>query len=245
MISAYATTRLRKLVIVLWAIAGIGLVWLGWKVAFPPPPDNTPLVFDEPGTTQVVERPNGHAYQYIRSPNLTWDAAKAAAEKLTHKGQRGYLATMNDRAEMDFVMKALFPDPTDVVYIGGRQTAPNEWRWVTGPDASEDGGKGRLFWTGNARGQAPEGAFADWMFTAFQHGSTGQSLETIKIGLPGCIGFFHPIAPQRLHCGLERIVTGQTLWLDAGADCIGHKSLDAGLRPGVAAHQITTFGAQF
>ena len=170
MISAYATTRLRKLVIVLWAIAGIGLVWLGWKVAFPPPPDNTPLVFDEPGTTQVVERPNGHAYQYIRSPNLTWDAAKAAAEKLTHKGQRGYLATMNDRAEMDFVMKALFPDPTDVVYIGGRQTAPNEWRWVTGPDASEDGGKGRLFWTGNARGQAPEGAFADWMFTAFQHG---------------------------------------------------------------------------
>jgi len=68
------------------------------------------------------------------------------------------------------VMKAVFPETTDVVYIGGRQTAPNEWRWVTGPDASEDGGKGRLFWTGAAKGQAPEGAFADWMFTAFQYG---------------------------------------------------------------------------
>ena len=170
MISAYATTRLRRLVIVLWAVAGIGLVWLGWMLAFPPPPDNTPQVFEEPGTTQVVERPNGHAYQYIREPNLTWDAAKAAAENLTHKGQRGYLATMNPTAEMDFVMKALFPEPTDVVYLGGRQTAPNEWRWVTGPDAKEDGAKGRLFWTGAAKGNAPDSAFADWMFTAFQYG---------------------------------------------------------------------------
>jgi hypothetical protein len=161
MISAYATTRLRRLVIVLWAVAGIGLVWLGWMLAFPPPPDNTPQVFEEPGTTQVVERPNGHAYQYIREPNLTWDAAKAAAENLTHKGQRGYLATMNTKAEMDFVMKALFPEPTDVVYLGGRQTAPNEWRWVTGPDAKEDGAKGRLFWTGAAKGNAPDSAFAD------------------------------------------------------------------------------------
>ncbi len=142
----------------------------GLDAGLPAAARHTPQVFEEPGTTQVVERPNGHAYQYIREPNLTWDAAKAAAENLTHKGQRGYLATMNTKAEMDFVMKALFPEPTDVVYLGGRQTAPNEWRWVTGPDAKEDGAKGRLFWTGAAKGNAPDSAFADWMFTAFQYG---------------------------------------------------------------------------
>jgi len=170
MISRRANTKLRRLTIALWALAGLGVIWLGWMLAFPAPPDDTPQEFAEPGTTRVFERPDGHAYQYIRAPNLTWDAAKAAAQKRTHKGRRGYLATINDKAEFDFVMKAVFPETTDVVYIGGRQTAPNEWRWVTGPDANEDGGKGRLFWTGAAKGSAPEGAFADWMFTAFQYG---------------------------------------------------------------------------
>jgi hypothetical protein len=170
MISAFATGNLRRLVVVLWALAGIGAVWLGWRAAFPPPPDDTPQAFDEPGSTAVIERPGGHAYQYIRSPNITWDAAKAAAAKLRHKGEGGYLATINDRAEFDFVMEKVFPVVTDVVLLGGRQTAPAEWRWVTGPDASEDGGKGRLFWTGMEKGKAPDGAYADWMFSAFQHG---------------------------------------------------------------------------
>jgi len=170
MISASATRNLRRLVVVLWALVGLGALFLGWHLAFPPPPDKTPQSFEEPGSTAVIERPGGHAYQYIRAPNITWDAAKAAAEKLRHKGQPGYLATINDRAEFDFVMEKLFPEVTDVVYLGGRQTAPNEWRWVTGPEGSEEGGKGRLFWTGMAKGCAPDGAYVDWMVTAFQHG---------------------------------------------------------------------------
>lgn len=170
MISALATKNLRRLTILLWVLAGIGVVWLGWKAAFPPPPDTTPQAFDEPGSTAVIERPGGHAYQYIRAPHITWDAARAAAEKMTFRGQPGYLATINDKSEFDFVMEKLFPQATDVVYLGGRQTALGEWRWVTGPDGREDGGKGRLFWTGTAKGSAPDGAYADWMYTAFQHG---------------------------------------------------------------------------
>lgn len=170
MISRRANTKLRRLTIALWVAAGLGVIWLGWTLAFTPPPDNTPQEFAEPGTTQVFERPGGHAYQYIRNPDLSWDAANAAAQKLTHKGRRGYLATINDKDEFTFVMSRVFPEATDVVYLGGRQTAPSEWRWVTGPDASEDGGKGRLFWTGYARGAAPDGAYADWIVTAFQHG---------------------------------------------------------------------------
>jgi hypothetical protein len=41
---------------------------------------------------------------------------------------------------------------------------------VTGPDARADGGKGLLFWSGFENGRAPEGRFATWMFSAFQHG---------------------------------------------------------------------------
>ncbi len=170
MISAFATGNLRRLVILLWVLAGIGAMWLGWRALFPPPSDTAPLAFDEPGSTAVIERAGGHAYQYIRAPNITWDAAKAAAAKLTHKSQPGYLATMNDKPEFDFVMEKVFPVVTDVVYVGGRQTAPAEWRWVTGPDGREDGGKGRLFWTGMEQGSAPDGAYANWMFSAFQHG---------------------------------------------------------------------------
>jgi hypothetical protein len=54
--------------------------------------------------------------------------------------------------------------------LGGRQTAPGEWRWVTGPDAAADNGKGVLFWTGYESGHAPEGRFSLWMFTPGKHG---------------------------------------------------------------------------
>ena len=43
----------------------------------------------------------------------------------------------------------------DVTYLGGRQTAPGEWRWVTGPEGKANGGKGTLFWRGDEQGAAP------------------------------------------------------------------------------------------
>jgi hypothetical protein len=118
-----------------------------------------------------MEAPSGHAYQYIAAANLSWDQARAEAAKRTFKGRPGYLATMDSKDEFDFVMQRVFPrEDTDVTYLGGRQTAPGEWRWVTGPDAAADGGKGTLFWTGYESGHAPEGRFSLWMFSAWQHG---------------------------------------------------------------------------
>lgn len=170
MLPASTTTLLRRAAILLWVAACIGVIFLAWKILFPPPPDTTPQKFPEPGTTAVIERPGGHAYQYVAAPNITWEAARAAAAKMRHKGRGGYLATITDEAEFRFVMEKLFPADNDVTLLGGRQTAPNEWRWVTGPEAAMDGGKGRLFWTGMEKGSAPEGAYANWMYTAFQHG---------------------------------------------------------------------------
>lgn len=172
-------TLLRRVAILLWVAACIGVVFLGLEDIVRAPARSTPQKFPEPGSTQVIERLGGHAYQYIAAPNITWDAARAAAENMSHKGQAGYRRPITDEAEFRFVMEKLLPADNDVTLLGGRQTAPNEWRWVTGPEAAMDGGKGRLFWTGMEKGSAPDGAYANWMYTAFQHGGNWDSAQCL------------------------------------------------------------------
>lgn len=122
-------------------------------------------------STTVVVAPTGHAYQFIAAPDLSWSAARAAAASHTWNGHRGYLATIDDKTELQFILDRVvshtFPN---VTYLGGRQVSPGLWRWVTGPDGAADGGKGKLFWNGYMRGTAPPGRYADWMTTAFQKG---------------------------------------------------------------------------
>ena len=135
--------------------------WLAWRAMAAP----------AVGTTAIVEAPNGHAYQFIAAPDVSWDGARLAAAKLSWRGRRGYLATIDDAAEYQFVLDRLFPRAyPDVTYLGGRQTAPGEWRWVEGPDGAADGGRGRLFWRGDEQGAVVPGYYANWMSTAFQHG---------------------------------------------------------------------------
>lgn len=122
-------------------------------------------------TSQIVEASNGHAYQYVAAPDSAWETDRQAAARLSWQGHPGYLATIDDAAEYQFVMDRLFPHVyPDVTYLGGRQTAPGEWRWVTGPDGAENGGRGRLFWRGDEQGAVVDSHYANWMSTAFQHG---------------------------------------------------------------------------
>jgi hypothetical protein len=165
----------RRLAILLWIVAGVLVVGAAWKLLFTPTPDPGRFSFPAVESSRVVEAPptnsgGVHAYQYVAAPNQSWDKAKAGAARHSWQGHKGYLATIDSAAEFSFIMKNVFPDDTDVTYIGGKQTAKGEWRWVTGPDASADGGKGALFWTGYENGHAAEGRFAEWMFSAFQRG---------------------------------------------------------------------------
>jgi hypothetical protein len=123
------------------------------------------------GSSDIIEAPNGHAYRYIAAPDIRWDEARAAAERQSWHDHQGYLATIDDAAEYQFVVDRLFPTTyPDVTYLGGRQTAPGEWRWVTGLDGKADGGKGTLFWRGDEQGTVEGGHYANWMSSAFQHG---------------------------------------------------------------------------
>jgi len=143
-------------------VAGAAVLWAAWRFL---------LASTAMDSSAVIEAGNGHAYQFIAAPNISWDQARADAAKLSSQGRPGYLATIDSAAEYQLVLDRLFSKTyPDVTYLGGRQTAPGEWRWVTGPDAAADGGKGKLFWQGYEGGHAPEGVFATWMFSAFQHG---------------------------------------------------------------------------
>ena len=149
--------------------------WALWHFLLAPPAINNSAVF---------EAGNGHAYQFIAAPNTGWDQARAAAAKLSWRKRPGYLATIDSAAEYQFVLDHLFSKTyPDVTYLGGRQTAPGEWRWVTGPDGRADGGKGKLFWRGDETGAMPAGGYANWMATAFQHGGKWDAAKVCCVSL--------------------------------------------------------------
>lgn len=134
--------------------------WAAWR-----------FLLTSPSGTSPSEAANGHAYQFVAAPDIRWDQARAAATQHSWHGHPGYLATIDDAGEYQFILDHLFAHAyPDVTYLGGRETAPGEWRWVGGPDGLADGGKGRLFWRGDETGAAQSGLYANWLPTAFQHG---------------------------------------------------------------------------
>jgi len=171
----------RVIAIGLVLVLAAGLLWAGWRFLLAPPRmDNS----------RVIEA-NGHAYQVIAAPNIRWDQARAAAAKLSWRGRSGYLATIDNAAEYQLILDRVFShDYPDVLYLGGRQTGPGEWRWVTGPDGLAEGGKGRLFWRGDETGAVQGGLYANWMPTAFQHGG---KWDTAKVC---CVSLFSFGIPQ-------------------------------------------------
>jgi expansin (peptidoglycan-binding protein) len=87
---------------------------------------------------------NGHYYEYIDAPLISWTAANAAANGLTYAGLSGHLATITS-AEEDALVTGLTPfeDGTSRVqaaHLGGYRATPDPrhtdgWVWVTGAPA--------------------------------------------------------------------------------------------------------------
>ena len=119
----------------------------------------------------------GHYYEYVTSStSLTWAEAEAAARTRTLYGRQGYLATITSKAENDFIAEKT----PSLGWIGARDINRNladgsfvtvglsegDWRWVAGPEGTEDGGKGKKFYSGYAveggGGTPVEGIYANW-----------------------------------------------------------------------------------
>ena len=99
----------------------------------------------------------GHFYRFVEKSNMTWSAARAEAESVRYYGLKGYLATITSQVENDFIKLKT----KGVGWIGASDAGlEGQWRWVTGPEGTEDGGKGRLFYV---TGSGPvTGEYTNW-----------------------------------------------------------------------------------
>ena len=106
---------------------------------------------------------NGHFYEFVASPGITWSDAVTAASGRNLYGKEGYLATITSASENAFV--------TDKVqglgWIGGKDITwggvrTGDWRWVTGPEGLADGGSGTQFYTGYATGENNTVTYDNW-----------------------------------------------------------------------------------
>jgi hypothetical protein len=114
--------------------AGGGLALDGLAVV----PAEAPI----PGVVPVYNPKNGHWYQAVRlTTQISWAAARSAAERALWQGLKGHLATITSAEEDQFITSAVLgPGGEDVWWLGGYQdkSAPDYqepgggWRWVTG-----------------------------------------------------------------------------------------------------------------
>ena len=90
------------------------------------------------GTNYFSE--NGHYYEIVSSTDITWTAAKTAAEASTLYGLTGYLVTITSAAENSFLANKINAN----AWIGGsddgdytsnsHSQTEGTWEWVSGPE---------------------------------------------------------------------------------------------------------------
>ena len=86
---------------------------------------------------------NQHYYKLIQSATpISWTTAVANAAATNYLGLQGYLITITDAQENNFISQLVNSN----TWIGASDAAVNGvWRWVTGCEGLEDGGLGRHF----------------------------------------------------------------------------------------------------
>ncbi|MEI0736838.1 lectin-like protein [Paenibacillus sp. JTLBN-2024] len=77
---------------------------------------------------------------------------KTAAEKMEYFGRKGYLVTITSKEENNFVTEKAqglgWIGAEDIERKNGEARQNGDWRWVTGPEGLEDGGKDLQFYQG-------------------------------------------------------------------------------------------------
>jgi outer membrane protein assembly factor BamB len=88
----------------------------------------------------LASRRTGHYYEFVAASGICWSAARAAAAGRTYRGMQGYLATITNQTEQEF----LTGRQNGAYWLGASdKDVEGEWRWQTGPEATQ------LFWKGD------------------------------------------------------------------------------------------------
>jgi hypothetical protein len=84
---------------------------------------------------------NGHYYDVVQAPGITWDAARAQALGSFYSGLQGHLATITSAQEHDYVNQAIIANGGGEMWAGGYQDPTTtldkqaNWTWVNGEGA--------------------------------------------------------------------------------------------------------------
>ena len=104
---------------------------------------------------------NGHYYKVVNhGGDITWTAAKTAAEASTFNGLSGYLASITSKQENDFIDAKAGVN----AWLGGEDTGVEGcWKWSGGPD------DGKIFTAGNDADNASSGdCVVDTGYTVYE-----------------------------------------------------------------------------
>lgn len=95
----------------------------------------------------------GHFYKFFSEPGILWTVAAAEAANKTLFGLNGYLATITTTGENQFILDRV----SGTAWLGASDAAvEGVWRWVTGPEALQNNGEGRLLSDGFTNWEAGE-----------------------------------------------------------------------------------------
>lgn len=116
----------------------------------------------------------GHFYKFFAESGILWTKALTDSENKDIFGLKGYLATITTTGENDFILNRV----SGTAWIGASdQATEDDWRWVTGPEALQNGGTGRRLsdgftnWAGgepNNQGNEDYAHMMDWSTPAGQ-----------------------------------------------------------------------------
>ncbi|NPE30054.1 PGF-pre-PGF domain-containing protein [Methanococcoides sp. SA1] len=114
------------------------------------------------GDNAVYNPDTEHYYEAVNyGSSISWTTAKAEAESKSLYGLQGYLVTITSSDENTFVGSKTSAD----AWIGANDSSSEgDWRWVTGPEGTEESGAGRKFYSGKAStgGAAVDGEYNNW-----------------------------------------------------------------------------------
>ena len=101
------------------------------------------------GANVVYASSTGHYYEWINSNAWsvipTWTKAAEDCSGRTHLGLTGYLTTITSQTENSLVCDAIANN--QIGWVGASDyRSQNTWRWVTGPEGTQDGGLGLRFY---------------------------------------------------------------------------------------------------